>query len=102
AEDGIRYRNVTGVQTCALPIFEVKGASCPGEVRGGNGTGRLPNQLRSGKRVILQVFPSSRGRTWHEPLYNRFDPSRRGWLRRSKIGRASCREGGLITVVARC
>src|SRR5437868_15102983 len=22
AEDGIRYRNVTGVQTCALPIFE--------------------------------------------------------------------------------
>src|SRR5699024_11922062 len=23
AEDGIRYRNVTGVQTCALPIFHV-------------------------------------------------------------------------------
>src|SRR5699024_11763711 len=23
AEDGIRYRNVTGVQTCALPIFRV-------------------------------------------------------------------------------
>src|SRR5699024_9267135 len=23
AEDGIRYRNVTGVQTCALPIFTV-------------------------------------------------------------------------------
>src|SRR5699024_2976163 len=23
AEDGIRYRNVTGVQTCALPIFIV-------------------------------------------------------------------------------
>src|SRR5699024_12169043 len=22
AEDGIRYRNVTGVQTCALPIWE--------------------------------------------------------------------------------
>src|SRR5699024_11682094 len=22
AEDGIRYRNVTGVQTCALPIFQ--------------------------------------------------------------------------------
>src|SRR5699024_11733372 len=25
AEDGIRYRNVTGVQTCALPIFIDKG-----------------------------------------------------------------------------
>src|SRR5699024_11739706 len=24
AEDGIRYRNVTGVQTCALPIWSVK------------------------------------------------------------------------------
>src|SRR5207249_7420130 len=24
AEDGIRDRNVTGVQTCALPIFEVE------------------------------------------------------------------------------
>src|SRR5699024_11843693 len=23
AEDGIRYRNVTGVQTCALPIYEI-------------------------------------------------------------------------------
>src|SRR5699024_12132363 len=23
AEDGIRYRNVTGVQTCALPIFRL-------------------------------------------------------------------------------
>src|SRR5207249_8769037 len=27
AEDGIRVRNVTGVQTCALPIFGVTGAS---------------------------------------------------------------------------
>src|SRR5437868_9929221 len=25
AEDGIRYRNVTGVQTCALPIFDAAG-----------------------------------------------------------------------------
>src|SRR5699024_11883479 len=24
AEDGIRYRNVTGVQTCALPISQVE------------------------------------------------------------------------------
>src|SRR5699024_11298021 len=30
AEDGIRYRNVTGVQTCALPIFaSVAFASTP-------------------------------------------------------------------------
>src|SRR5699024_11323047 len=28
AEDGIRYRNVTGVQTCALPICPIRLASC--------------------------------------------------------------------------
>src|SRR5699024_11830761 len=26
AEDGIRYRNVTGVQTCALPIYLIETA----------------------------------------------------------------------------
>src|SRR5699024_11640950 len=29
AEDGIRYRNVTGVQTCALPISEDPAARLP-------------------------------------------------------------------------
>src|SRR5699024_11713669 len=29
AEDGIRDRNVTGVQTCALPIFSCHGAAPP-------------------------------------------------------------------------
>jgi len=28
AEDGIRYRDVTGVQTCALPIYESGDYSC--------------------------------------------------------------------------
>src|SRR5699024_6816025 len=35
AEDGIRDRNVTGVQTCALPILRtgiMAGSSCPIEV----------------------------------------------------------------------
>src|SRR5437773_5240332 len=33
AEDGIRDRDVTGVQTCALPIFTLIGENCehPGE-----------------------------------------------------------------------
>src|SRR5699024_11822924 len=30
AEDGIRDRNVTGVQTCALPILFARNFSCPG------------------------------------------------------------------------
>src|SRR5260370_28612226 len=28
AEDGIRYSSVTGVQTCALPIYDVDAAVC--------------------------------------------------------------------------
>src|SRR5207249_7229544 len=29
AEDGIRDRNVTGVQTCALPIYSLQGTAYP-------------------------------------------------------------------------
>src|SRR5437868_13975337 len=31
AEDGIRDRNVTGVQTCALPICDWLTTNCPGQ-----------------------------------------------------------------------
>src|SRR5437867_11702844 len=34
AEDGIRDRTVTGVQTCALPICMRRGPTPPGDVRG--------------------------------------------------------------------
>src|SRR6266545_6775304 len=40
AEDGIRYKLVTGVQTCALPIFN-GGLSVPVPVWGAIGTGDL-------------------------------------------------------------
>src|SRR6266704_210900 len=32
AEDGIRHRNVTGVQTCALPIYAIRPAPLRSEV----------------------------------------------------------------------
>src|SRR5688500_19769066 len=34
AEDGIRDYKVTGVQTCALPIFADRGLRLPGRLRG--------------------------------------------------------------------
>src|SRR5699024_10917580 len=43
AEDGIRYRNVTGVQTCALPISRPGGRTCTGG-RPGNDRPALPRQ----------------------------------------------------------
>src|SRR6266513_2619085 len=41
AEDGIRARNVTGVQTCALPIFESLHGSCSGGPTGSRHHHRL-------------------------------------------------------------
>src|SRR2546430_12706693 len=36
AEDGIRDLTVTGVQTCALPIYEIRGRAHSNKVRQGN------------------------------------------------------------------
>src|SRR5207249_8435834 len=81
AEDGIRDRNVTGVQTCALPIC------C------GREYGVLPlsvaDRLLSREeldRAIKRLF-DARFRL------GMFDPSER------EIGRASCRERVEISVV---
>src|SRR5207253_5575608 len=41
AEDGIRDGHVTGVQTCALPIFGRNGAHPHGRTRGGTAAPRL-------------------------------------------------------------
>src|SRR5207248_7689740 len=48
AEDGIRDRTVTGVQTCALPIYEQADAPLPSDARGGGS--RIP-----GKGVRLNI-----------------------------------------------
>src|SRR5699024_12098041 len=48
AEDGIRCRNVTGVQTCALPIFSILG---PGVTRSENAELR---ELRMRNKLLEQ------------------------------------------------
>src|SRR5438067_3091873 len=53
AEDGIRGRNVTGVQTCALPIFAVRAAD-----------GRSPNGGSSARRVRASARPQHGPRAW--------------------------------------
>src|SRR5699024_11373646 len=80
AEDGIRDRNVTGVQTCALPI-----SHAPRPIRRRTSQGQPRCQLRE------------RGSPSPDQAALRRDPGRSGrgqalqrWL--PEIGRASCRE----------
>src|SRR5699024_3352770 len=65
AEDGIRDRNVTGVQTCALPIFlprspGIPGVGFPADVL------RLPSCAGSGHRPSHAVDAGTVGRS-HRP-----------------------------------
>src|SRR5207249_8691816 len=46
AEDGIRDRNVTGVQTCALPICDGRPAARPCAARGGPPLLPWPRRLK--------------------------------------------------------
>src|SRR5207249_8773042 len=57
AEDGIRDRNVTGVQTCALPISGAPQRSCPGGKNRRTGSGFF---LRA---AALPGYGPRRGRT---------------------------------------
>src|SRR5699024_12313001 len=73
AEDGIRVRNVTGVQTCALPISSAS---------------RVRAMLSAANHQIGRLH--SRGRDT-----SRVDPATAGSSAvTTKIGRASCRERG--------
>src|SRR5206468_4814226 len=91
AEDGIRDLIVTGVQTCALPILTIS-ISVPSFERG-IGTHAYPmfffsrGDLASAVRIPIS-FPSFR--TGHGC----------GSQGRTKIGRASCREGVSSSVEA--
>src|SRR5438874_108651 len=79
AEDGIRDLYVTGVQTCALPIWEsLRKSRIPGRI-----WGILKN---GGWGAVREGYSIPRGRTPVRPLAN---PC---LIERLEIGRASCRE----------
>src|SRR5256885_12074583 len=80
AEDGIRDYKVTGVQTCALPIFMVL---------------REPDVLPLGDVGLERAITSVYGRKRNvERLGEKWRPFRSVacWYLWRKIGRASCRE----------
>src|SRR5205085_10818548 len=83
AEDGIRDLTVTGVQTCALPIWTGSARSRSPADRGGVGRWRDAHARRSG--ATAPAF--GRGR---RPADR--DSAIFGRAARQEIGRASCRE----------
>src|SRR5690349_22731713 len=84
AEDGIRDLYVTGVQTCALPIY----------ARGGAGDGvsatALPALVDPRTLVDLpgSVFVAQRELRWTDVVHDEGDTAHG----EAEIGRASCRE----------
>src|SRR5437868_14606474 len=81
AEDGIRDRNVTGVQTCALPI------SAPPLVGPERRHLPLPERPGPGQRLIqpqLQLPPEHPGMRPQQPLDSRSEERRVGKERRSR------------------
>src|SRR5690606_40795097 len=94
AEDGIRDFHVTGVQTCALPISR-RGAARPLRLP--------PAKRRPDDPIPRPAAPDPASR----PLAAAAAPCAsatarpcRGARADAEIGRASCREGGEIAVVA--
>src|SRR5205085_7394981 len=94
AEDGIRDLTVTGVQTCALPIFADSIVVEIGDVDvvpGIDGNARWSADHGRGGRSVIAAVSILR-----IPGNNRCDAGR-GYLEHQQIGRASCRERGEIS-----
>src|SRR2546430_13324141 len=82
AEDGIRVLTVTGVQTCALPIYGFRPFVL--------GVSEVPGELEAGL-PLLEVKDPIRGRRWVAlPFTDRCPPLQSSSA--AEIGRASCRE----------
>src|SRR5207249_8875846 len=100
AEDGIRYRNVTGVQTCALPILRVHAAQYP---LGAECV--LPDAMSAhvdaNHLVVLRDNQSSSAAPLlSDRSFGRVLPDL-SFLGGKQIGRASCRERVWSSVVVK-
>src|SRR5207249_6407808 len=99
AEDGIRDRNVTGVQTCALPISK-------------SGKSKEDADVPRPRGMTVFGFPLEHPRDGQWPKLSGIERrafvcgycgtktgSKEGWQNIGEIGRASCRERGYISSV---
>src|SRR5690606_39509763 len=97
AEDGIRDFHVTGVQTCALPIYVVAGyikAKGNTSVQSGNRLTLLRDADSDGNYELKTVFADNLDAPYGLALVG--DTL---YVANQEIGRASCRESGESRVV---
>src|SRR5207237_3079168 len=90
AEDGIRDSSVTGVQTCALPIFFEINLRRDAWTFWTYETKRHPTAQNLKNLYEIQLRLAQEAGHWHQVI----DLSQKII---NKIGRASCRERGTIT-----
>src|SRR5207248_8856880 len=96
AEDGIRDRTVTGVQTCALPILSSLSGmgNLSGTVTSSRPFKAAQVYMRNVDKRIMYTVYTNAGQFRSVALFpGNYEVS-------VKIGRASCRERGWIAVVA--
>src|SRR5262249_57008036 len=101
--DGIRDWSVTGVQTCALPIFRGPVLRRQGVLDAVGAALRRSDRDGDGKGVLLRPDVPRGEEQDAEAPDGVLDARARGRVRdaRRQIGRASCREGEGGSVVAR-
>src|SRR5699024_11324987 len=92
AEDGIRDRNVTGVQTCALPISE-KAAPAPEAPKKAEAAQEAPKKAPAKKAPAKKPAAKKAAPKKAEPV-KEAPKAETPAPAEEKIGRASCRERG--------
>src|SRR5207253_4803898 len=99
-EDGIRDGHVTGVQTCALPIFDVPfgrvltrlGYATCGDEHGEGGDGQVHEEDPAPTELVGQEAAEHRADRVAKARYSEDEPARRSEERR--VGNESRRGGG--------
>src|SRR5699024_11584507 len=98
AEDGIRDRNVTGVQTCALPIYTLISVSLDSTIKGRSPSSATSKKASPSKITLRSTTEKSEGKcNLDMELIHTFVPSANNILRYLALGTSK-----VFIVLANC
>src|SRR5699024_12126389 len=102
--DGIRDRNVTGVQTCALPILQDMLDNIESEYPGYDEYRVNADEIEHDPYVLISILSA-----WHEGVFTLDEVQstlemlfEKQYILTVEIGRASCRERVEVMIGAAC